>query len=338
MIKENHSLKAYNSFGIDVSARYFVEITKVAQLKVLLESDLFKYNARLILGGGSNVLLTKDFPGLVLKLSIRGISIEKEAADFVWLKAMAGEVWHDVVQYSLKNGLGGLENLSLIPGQVGAAPMQNIGAYGVELESVFDHLEAIEISSAEIKKFHKDDCAFGYRESVFKNIYKDKFIIVSVVFKLSKSQDQVNITYGAIRDVLNEKGITKPDAKAVSDAVIAIRQSKLPNPKELGNAGSFFKNPVIEKQQLERLKADYPEIPSYDLGNDQFKVPAGWLIEQCGWKGKVVGNTGSHKRQALVLVNYGNATGKEIKTLADEIRKSVYDKFGIKITPEVNII
>ncbi|MEX0813484.1 MAG: UDP-N-acetylmuramate dehydrogenase [Chitinophagales bacterium] len=338
MIKENHSLKAYNSFGIDVSARYFVEITKVAQLKVLLESDLFKYNARLILGGGSNVLLTKDFPGLVLKLSIRGISIEKEAADFVWLKAMAGEVWHDVVQYSLKNGLGGLENLSLIPGQVGAAPMQNIGAYGVELESVFDHLEAIEISSAEIKKFHKDDCAFGYRESVFKNIYKDKFIIVSVVFKLSKSQDQVNITYGAIRDVLNKKGITKPDAKAVSDAVIAIRQSKLPNPKELGNAGSFFKNPVIEKQQLERLKADYPEIPSYDLGNDQFKVPAGWLIEQCGWKGKVVGNTGSHKKQALVLVNYGNASGKEIKTLADEIRKSVYDKFGIKITPEVNII
>lgn len=338
MIKENHSLKAYNSFGIDVSSRYFTEIKDLEQLRELLVSDLFKNNSRLILGGGSNVLLTRDFPGLVIKISIKGIETIKEDEAHVWIKANAGEVWHDLVMYSLQKGLGGIENLSLIPGQVGAAPMQNIGAYGVELESVFDHLEAIEISTRNLKEFYKKDCAFGYRESVFKNIYKNQFIITAVVLKLNKSQERVNIDYGAISDVLEAKNIVNPDAKDVSDAVIEIRQSKLPNPKELGNAGSFFKNPVIEKQQLETLKREYPGIPSYDVGNDLFKVPAGWLIEQCGWKGKVVGNTGSHKNQALVLVNYGNASGNEIRELAEEIQKSVFEKFSINILPEVNII
>ena len=337
-IEENYSLKNYNTFGLDAKAKYFVEIESVESLLDLISSDLFKKEKHLILGGGSNVLLTQDYDGLVIKISISGLSIEKEDNAYVWLKAMAGNVWHEVVMYSIEEGYGGLENLSLIPGQVGAAPMQNIGAYGIELEAVFDHLEAVEISTGNIKKFYKDDCDFGYRESVFKNIHKGRYIIVSVVLKLKKTQEEVSVSYGAIQSVLEEKGVDQPNAKLVSDAVIEIRQSKLPNPKELGNAGSFFKNPVIEFKQLETLVEKYPEIPRYDVGNGMFKVPAGWLIEQCGWKGKKVGNVGAHKNQALVLVNYGGATGEEVKALAMDIQKSVFQKFGIAISPEVNII
>lgn len=337
-IKENHSLKEYNTFGLAVKAKYFVEVDSVTMLQELIKTDLFKKQNHLILGGGSNVLLTKDFDGLVLKISIQGLTVEKESENNIWLKAMAGNVWHDVVMYSIEQGYGGLENLSLIPGQVGAAPMQNIGAYGIELESVFDHLEAMNIKTGQIRKFAKKECDFGYRESVFKNVYKGKYIITSVVLKLDKSQENVSVSYGAIQSVLDEKGVKQPNSKSVSDAVIEIRQSKLPNPKELGNAGSFFKNPVIEFKQLETLKSKYPDIPHYDLGLGMYKVPAGWLIEQCGWKGKKVGNVGAHKNQALVLVNYGGATGEEVKALAMDIKKSVFQKFGIVISPEVNII
>lgn len=338
MLKENFSLKNYNSFGLDVKARYFAEVTSVQELKELIKSPIFKSQKHLVLGGGSNVLFTQDFDGLLIKISIKNISIVKETSEYAYLKAMAGDVWHEVVLYSLEKGLGGLENLSLIPGQIGAAPMQNIGAYGIELKSVFESLEALEIATGEIKTFTKETCGFGYRESVFKNILKGKFIILSVLLKLRKTQEEVHVEYGAIQQVLTEKGIKKPNAKAVSEAVIEIRQSKLPNPKVLGNAGSFFKNPVLEKTQFEALLKAQPNMPNYDLGNGTFKVPAGWLIEQCGWKGKVVGNVGAHKNQALVLVNYGSASGKELLHLAEKIQESVFEKFGVKISPEVNII
>lgn len=338
MIKENISLKSYNTFGLNVKARYFVEIETVAQLQEVIQSAVFKSNPHLILGGGSNVLLTKDFEGIVLKISIKGKDIVEEDKQSVTIKIMAGENWHEVVLYSLKNNWSGIENLSLIPGQVGAAPMQNIGAYGVELEAVFKELEAVEIKSGKRRRFDKDSCNFGYRESIFKNTYKGQFIIVAVILQLKKSDESVNISYGAIQDILKRKGIEKPNAKDVSNAIIEIRQSKLPDPKELGNSGSFFKNPVIDRKNFEILKQQYPEIPGYEIDENSIKVPAGWLIEQCGWKGKKVGQTGAHKQQALVLVNYGNASGAEILQLSKDIQQSVREKFNIELSPEVNII
>jgi UDP-N-acetylmuramate dehydrogenase len=336
-IQSNISLKSLNTFGIDVKAKEFVDVQSREELEVLCSNfNLINRNI-LVLGGGSNMLLTKDVDGMVIKISMKGIEITKEDDNHVWVKAMAGEVWHDLVLWTIEKGYGGLENLSLIPGCVGASPMQNIGAYGVEIKNTFTSLEAIAIEDAEFTTFNHAQCKFGYRESIFKQEAKGKYIIVSVEFKLSK-HPTFNTTYGAIQQTLQKHGIERPTVKTISDAVIEIRSSKLPNPKVLGNAGSFFKNPEIPNPQFNELKLKYPEIVGYPATEGFTKVAAGWMIEQCGWKGKVVGHTGSHKDQALVLVNYGGATGQEIWQLAMDIQTSVKEKFGVTITPEVNVI
>ena len=336
-ILENLSLLNYNTFHINVSAKYFTEVKSENDFQELVREKKFQNENKLILGGGSNILFTKNFDGIVVKNSFAGIYIVKEDENFVWVKAAAGEVWHQFVLWCIEKNLAGIENLSLIPGQVGAAPMQNIGAYGVEIKDVFDELEAIEISTGEKIKLNNAECEFGYRESVFKNKFKNRFLISSVTFRLNK-KPKFNINYGDIKMTLDEMRVNELSIKAVSDAVIKIRSSKLPDPKVLGNAGSFFKNPVITSDEFEIVKSKYPLMPSYPQKDGTIKVPAGWLIEQCGWKGKVVGHTGSHKTQALVLVNYGGATGNEIYQLALDIQKSVRDKFGITIQPEVNLI
>ncbi|MCU0423482.1 MAG: UDP-N-acetylmuramate dehydrogenase [Bacteroidia bacterium] len=336
-IQQQVSLKPYNTFGIDVKAKEFVVVNTIEELCILCAAFNLSDRKILVLGGGSNLLLTGDFEGMVIKVNLKGIEVVKENDEHVWLKSMAGEVWHDLVIHSINNGWGGLENLSLIPGCVGAAPMQNIGAYGVEIKDTFDSLEAVELSTGNTTVFTKPDCKFGYRESIFKQEAKGKYIIASVTFKLNK-KPELNTQYGAIRDTLQKNGITEVTIKSVSDAVIQIRQSKLPDPKVLGNAGSFFKNPEISVELFNQLKVEYPDLVGYPTGINLVKVAAGWLIEQCGWKGKVVGNTGSHKDQALVLVNYGNANGNEIWTLAKAIQQSVFEKFGVHIQPEVNVI
>lgn len=342
-IEENKPLDDLNTFGLKVGTQYFVEVNSVQDFVDLMQTEIYKNNKKLILGGGSNILFTDCVNGLVVKNSIKGISVISETETEVIVKANAGEVWHEFVLWCIERNYAGIENLSLIPGLVGAAPMQNIGAYGVEIKDVFQELEAINIENGEAVKFNLTDCEFGYRESVFKNKCKDKFLITSVTFKLTKLSSpkalyKFKTDYGDIKNTLSEMRAYDLSIKAVSDAVIKIRNSKLPNPKELGNAGSFFKNPSISKTQFDELVLKYPVMPSYPQKDGSIKIPAGWLIEQCGWKGKVVGNTGSHKSQALVLVNYGNASGKEIWNLAIEIQKSVKEKFGIEILPEVNVV
>ncbi|MCX6199995.1 MAG: UDP-N-acetylmuramate dehydrogenase [Bacteroidetes bacterium] len=342
-IQKNKPLDDLNTFGINVGAQYFAEVTSVDEFGELMQLEVYKTNKKLILGGGSNILFTDCVYGIVVKNSIKGISVVSETETEVIVKANAGEMWHEFVLWCIERNYAGIENLSLIPGLVGAAPMQNIGAYGVEIKDVFQELEAINLVTGESVKFNLNDCEFGYRESVFKNKCKNKFFITSVTFKLTKLSSPKAIykfktDYGDIKNTLSEMRAYDLSIKAVSDAVIQIRNSKLPNPKELGNAGSFFKNPSISKQQFDELVLKYPVMPSYPQRDDSIKIPAGWVIEQCGWKGKVVGNTGSHKSQALVLVNYGNATGKEIWNLALEIQKSVKEKFGIEIMPEVNVV
>lgn len=336
-IQQNISLKPYNTFGIDVYAREFVEVNNLDELCILCAAFNLSDRKLLVLGGGSNVLLTQDFDGMVIKMNLKGITVVGDNEDYTWLKAMSGEVWHDFVLNCIDRDLSGVENLSLIPGCVGASPMQNIGAYGVEIKDTFDSLEAVEIATGELVKFTNADCKFGYRESIFKHEAKGKYIIASVTFKLNKKH-KFNITYGAIQQTLEKNGVTTPTVKAISDAVISIRESKLPNPKVLGNAGSFFKNPEIPVAQFDALKAEYPTIVGYPASAGHIKVAAGWLIEQCGWKGKLVGHAGSHKDQALVLVNYGGATGNEIWQLAMDIQASVQQKFGVTINPEVNVI
>ncbi|MEI7803332.1 MAG: UDP-N-acetylmuramate dehydrogenase [Bacteroidota bacterium] len=336
-IQENISLLPFNTFHIDVAAKYFAEIKSENDFSELLSDEKFRSNEKLILGGGSNILFTKNFDGIVVKNSFTGISIVKEDDNYVWVKAAAGEVWHQFVLWCIEKNLAGLENLSLIPGQVGAAPMQNIGAYGVEIKDLFDELEAIEIATAEKVNFKNAECEFGYRESVFKNKFKNQFLISSVTFRLSK-KPKFNVNYGDIKMTLDEMRVNELTIKAVSDAVIKIRSSKLPDPNVLGNAGSFFKNPVISQTEFEIFISKNPIAPNYPQKDGTVKIPAGWLIEQCGWKGKIVGHTGSHKTQALVLVNYGGATGNEVFQLALDIQKSVHDKFGITIQPEVNLV
>ncbi|WP_418498989.1 UDP-N-acetylmuramate dehydrogenase [Flagellimonas sp.] len=335
-IQENISLKSHNTFGIDVKARFFVEITGLAQLQKVLE--LTAYPKRFIISGGSNMLLTKDIDALVMHINLKGISIAEENGESVEIKAMAGENWHNLAMWSLDRGYGGLENLSLIPGNVGTAPIQNIGAYGVELKDVFISCTAMDVETGELVAFDKEDCQFGYRDSIFKNEAKDKFIITSVNLRLTKKDHVLHTGYGAIEEELKSNGIVYPTIRDISNAVIAIRQSKLPDPKELGNSGSFFKNPMISKKKFDKFIKHHPKAPFYELEDDQFKIPAGWLIEQCGFKGKRFGDAGVHEKQALVLVNYGKATGKEILELAENIQKEVKNKFGIDILPEVNII
>lgn len=332
----NVSLKPYNTFGLDVKAKHFAEVNSLTEFKqALIESE---NEAHLFIGGGSNLLLTKDYDGLVILNKIKGIQIESETEDHVFIKAYSGENWHEFVMYCVDHNWGGIENLSLIPGTIGAAPMQNIGAYGMEIEQVFETLEAINLETLVIENFNKVECEFGYRESVFKRKKKGQYFIYSVTFRLTKKH-KINIDYGDIKVILDQQNIAPELAsiKDVSNAVIAIRQSKLPDPKVLGNSGSFFKNPTISNEQFEALQIKFPSIKGYP-NNEGVKVPAGWLIEQCGWKGKRVGNTGSHAQQALVLVNYGGANGHEVYQLALDIIQSVNDTFGITLEPEVNII
>jgi UDP-N-acetylmuramate dehydrogenase len=337
-VRENVDLFPYNTFGIHAKARYLVTVTSLVEAQELLKSDRVKNCSKLFLGGGSNILLTQDFEGLVIKNEIKGIQVLKENDATLQLKVGSGENWHELVLYAVKHDLGGIENLSLIPGTVGAAPMQNIGAYGVEIREVIHEVEAVEVETGKIRTFNAEECAFGYRESIFKQHLKGRFFISSVTLTLTKKDHHFNVSYGAIQDVLREKGVQEFTLPAVSDAVIEIRKKKLPDPLFIGNAGSFFKNPSIDPALFEELKRDYPAIPSFPGENDLIKIPAAWLIEQCGWKGKTIGNIGVHKHQALVLVNYGNGDGKKIWQLAMDIQSSVREKFGIVLQPEVNVI
>jgi UDP-N-acetylmuramate dehydrogenase len=338
-ILENVSLKPYNTFGIDVNARRMASFTGVEDLS-LLTGSLSSPAAPLILGGGSNILLTADIDGLVLRNEIKGVELVHEDTEYVYVRAGAGENWHGFVQNCLERGWAGVENLSLIPGSVGAAPMQNIGAYGVEIKEVFYELSAWHLREKKVYTFGLNDCEFGYRESVFKHRYKGQFIILDVTFRLHK-RPRFHTEYGAIRDELEKMQVRELSIKAISQAVIHIRQSKLPDPAQIGNAGSFFKNPTVPEKKFSELKDIYPGIVGYPAaGNPSIgvKLAAGWLIEQCGWKGYRCGDAGCHDRQALVLVNYGLATGRQIYDLSEEILRSVKAKFGVELEREVNII
>ena len=335
-IHTNFSLKNYNTFGIEAKAKEFVSVHSSDELIEILQQR--PASKKFILGGGSNMLLTQDVDALVIHLDLKGKKIIDENDDFVWVESQAGENWHEFVLWTIDQNFGGLENLSLIPGNVGTTPIQNIGAYGVEIKDTFVLCEAIHIETQELLVFTNEKCKFGYRESIFKNEIKDEFVITSVVFKLTKRNHKLNTSYGAIEAELEKQHIKNPSLKDVSNAVIAIRQSKLPDPKELGNSGSFFKNPVILKSDFEKIQQKFPEIPHYVVTETEVKVPAGWLIEQAGFKGKRFGDAGIHKNQALVLVNYGNATGQEILEVSKNIQKTILDTYGIAIEAEVNII
>jgi UDP-N-acetylmuramate dehydrogenase len=352
-LQENFSLKKLNTFGIDVSAKYFATFNTVDEIHELLEfKELSTANyqpshgalwATLILGGGSNILFTKNFDGLVLKNEIKGIKIIKEDEHYVYIQCGAGENWHQFVLYCIHNNFAGVENLSLIPGNVGASPMQNIGAYGVELKEVFYALEAYHLTEKKIHHFTLNDCEFGYRESVFKKKYKNQFVITNVIFRLNKIP-HFNTSYGAVEQELEKMGVKELSIKAISDAVINIRSSKLPDPSQIGNAGSFFKNPEVTHSIFDILYSRFPGIIGYNLPNGNVKLAAGWLIEQCGtkdsvsFKGYRKGDAGCHEKQALVLVNYGKANGNEIYALSETIITSVKEKFGVVLEREVNVI
>lgn len=336
MIASHVDLTQYNTFGIQVFAKEFSSFSTVAQLHQLVSSNRKK--ELFILGGGSNILFTQDFNGLILRNEIMCKEVIQEDETHVYLKAGAGENWHQFVLYCIENNWGGIENLSLIPGSIGASPMQNIGAYGVEIKDVFHELEAYHIPSEEIKTFSHEACAFGYRESIFKRALKGQFVILNVTYKLTKNNHTLKTTYGDIEAELSSHNIITPSIRDISNAVIAIRQSKLPDPKEIGNAGSFFKNPVVEKSILQKIKKNYPNVPSYPVDDNHVKLPAGWLIDTAGWKGKRIGNHGVHAKQALVLVNYSDAKGQQIYDLSTAILKDIYAKFGVELEREVNIL
>jgi UDP-N-acetylmuramate dehydrogenase len=333
-IQQNISLKEYNTFGIAVNAKRFISVSSVYELQQLLktEKELF------LLSGGSNMLLTKDIDTLVVHIDIKGISIDKEDEKAVYLTVNAGEDWHEFVLWCISNDYGGVENLSLIPGNVGTCPIQNIGAYGVEVKDTITKVEGLAIETGKLVSFSNEDCKFGYRNSIFKNTHKGKIILTSVGFKLTKKEHQLNTSYGAIETELASKKILKPTINNVSNAVIAIRKSKLPDPKEIGNSGSFFKNPVISKELFLTLQKENPNLPNYPVSKTEVKIPAGWLVEQSGFKGKRFGDAGVHEKQALVLVNYGNASGKEILELAEKIKTTVFNNFQISLEIEVNVM
>jgi UDP-N-acetylmuramate dehydrogenase len=337
MIIENVSLKPFNTFGLEATAKRFCTVKNEEQLSTLFDQGHIQNQNLQVLGGGSNILLLNDVDALVLKMEIGGLTKVNETATEVFLAVGAGVVWHELVVYCIENNWAGLENLSLIPGTAGAAPMQNIGAYGVEVKEVFYCLRAFNRLSGTFEVFDNEQCRFAYRESFFKNEGKGKYIITEVTFRLSK-QPSFKTTYGVINDTLQEMGVKNMSIKAVSEAVIKIRKSKLPDPAEIGNAGSFFKNPEIQRSLLNDLQQHYPQIPFYEISESIVKVPAGWLIEKAGWKGYRRGQIGVHEKQALVLVNYGGGKGLDILTLAKEIQASVYEKFGIEIKPEVNLV
>ena len=335
-IIKNKSLKSYNTFGIDCNSSFFARINTLKDLEELYQHPLFKSQKKLILGGGSNILFTSNYEGLVIKNEIKGIEIKKETSDVVEVQIGAGVNWHEFVTYAVNNKWGGVENMSLIPGNCGTAPMQNIGAYGVEIKDTFISLNAYEIETGETVSFDRKKCDFGYRESVFKNDLKDQYIILDITLRLQK-KPILNTKYGDINNTLLKNKISRPTIKDVSNAVIQIRTSKLPDPKEIGNAGSFFKNPIIHQEQFKELKTKFPEIVAYPVNENQVKLAAGWLIEKAGWKGKDFGDFGVHKKQSLVLVNYNNASGKEIFDLSQDILEDVYQKFQVKLEREVNI-
>lgn len=335
-IERNYDLSKLNTFGIKANAKFFVEVGSEADLAELFNLGEFKQNKKIFLGGGSNVLFTADFDGMVVLNKLKGIEILNENSEIVTVRAMGGEIWHDLVMFAVERGYWGIENLALIPGTVGAAPIQNIGAYGAELKDVLMNVEAYEIETGAKKIFSNEACEFGYRDSVFKNKLKNKYFISAITLKLSKIEKK-NISYKALNEYLEKNKIEIKNSKDVSDVVISIRQSKLPDPKIVGNAGSFFKNIFVEKEKLHKLQATYPDMP-YFQEDTVIKIPAGWLIEQCGWKGKRVGNVGVHEKQALVLVNYGGATGKDLLELANKITASVKAKFDLGLVPEVNIV
>jgi len=329
-----YTLKPFNSFNLDVNATAFTKIDSVAKLKKTIKNNHLPI---FILGGGSNVLFTQDLHAHVCHNQIKGIKIVKDTKSLAYVEIGAGEVWHDLVRWAITHGLGGIENLSLIPGSVGAAPIQNIGAYGVELKDVFHELKAISLRTFKEVIVDKKTCNFSYRHSIFKQALKGELFITSVVLKLTK-RPRLNLEYGAIKQELELMKISKPTIKEVSDVIIKIRSSKLPDPKEIGNAGSFFKNPVIQIDQFNKLKNSFPKIPHYVVSKNLVKIPAAWLIDQCGWKGKQIGQTGCYRNQPLVIVNHGQATGAEILKHALNVKKSVYSKFSILIENEVNII
>lgn len=336
-IQRNFDLTRFNTMGVASKATFFVTVTSLQELKDALAYSALHRLQIMILGGGSNILFVNHFDGLVINMKIKGESIISQDDKTVLLKVMAGENWHQLVMRCVERGWGGIENLSLIPGSVGAAPIQNIGAYGVELKDVLHHVEFLNIETLEEQSFTTQECQFGYRNSIFKNELKGKVIITSVSIKLNK-HPQINTEYRVLADLLKEKGIEKPAIKEVSDAVIEIRESKLPDPAIIGNTGSFFKNPIIPILKYQELKNNFPNIPCYPISDAEVKLPAAWLIDKAGWKGKRKGDAGIHHKQALVLVNHGKASGKQLWNFALEIKADVLQKFGVEIEPEVNVI
>jgi len=337
-ILQHVDLQPYNTFGLKAFAKYFTSIQSTEEAKELFQSEVFKAHKHIFLGGGSNILLTRDFEGIIVKVDMKGITTLREDENTITLRVGAGENWHSFVVFCVDHNYGGAENLSLIPGTMGAAPMQNIGAYGVEVKNLIDRVEAIEIATGKVRIFDKAECDFGYRESIFKQHLKDKFLISSVTLSLTKKNHTYNVNYGAIEQTLKQQGVQELSIKAISNAVIHIRRSKLPDPAKIGNAGSFFKNPSIQADLVDLIKKTHPAIPTFPSENGLVKVPAGWLIEQCGWKGKTFNNIGVHKDQALVLVNYGGGDGGSIWQLAMDIQQSVKEKFNVTLQPEVNVI
>lgn len=335
-ILSNISLKQYNTFGIDVKAKHFVSVKSVEELKSVLNLEAFP--EKFILGGGSNMLLTKDVDVLVIHLDLKNIEITSKNEDTVIVKVATGENWHDFVLWCLEHNFGGIENLSLIPGNVGATPIQNIGAYGVELKDVFVSCEALHINTQKVRIFTKEECKFEYRNSIFKQDLKGKYVILNITLELTNKDHKINTSYGAITEELKKMKVESPSIQDVSNAVITIRESKLPNPKVIGNSGSFFKNPIISKSHFNTLKINFPEIPSYSVSEENIKIPAGWLIEHLGFKGKRFGNYGVHNKQALVLVNYDDAKGEDIFKLSQLIQSTVKRIFDINLELEVNII
>ena len=333
-IKENYSLKKYNSFNIDVVAKEFIQINSVKEL-IDLQKNLKNKN-KLFIGGGSNILFTNNFEGLVVHINLKGISVKKINENFSEIKVMSGENWNELVNWCIENNLGGIENLSLIPGNVGAAPIQNIGAYGVELKDVFISCEVYDLNTEKLNIYNLNDCKFGYRDSIFKK--NKNLIVVSVKMKLSSKNHKINSSYGGINDELKKLNIKEPTIKDISNVVCEIRNKKLPNPNKIGNAGSFFKNPIVNSKKINWLKENFNNIPFYKIDENSYKIPAAWLIETSGYKGKDFGNFGVHKTQPLVLVNYGKASGGDINKLSLSIKEVVNKIFKIELETEVNII
>jgi len=335
--QENASLEHLNTFRIPARAKGLTYVESLEGLDELVRHPRFSEGPRLILGGGSNILFTRDFDGLVVKVNLAGISAV-ESDNHVLVTVCAGENWHAFVQYCIDRNWGGIENLSLIPGTVGAAPIQNIGAYGVEIQQVIEYVDGVDLTTGEHRRLNPQECQFGYRESVFKQQLREKFFVSSITLRMTRKLHHLNTGYGAIREVLERKKIAQPTLRDVSEAVIAIRRSKLPDPAVIGNAGSFFKNPMVPADIAAAIRKDHPSMPSYSIDSQYVKIPAGWLIEQCGWKGKKMGRVGVHEQQALVLVNFGGGNGEEILALATKIQDSVREKFGVSLMTEVNIV